>query len=266
MLNQVEEVAVELHAVSYAYPDRRASWAVRGVNASLIAGKLTVMVGPNAAGKSTLMRLIMGELTPGEGSVRLCGRVVGEYRERERAALLAYVPQRGTTSVGFSVRQVVEMGRLSMGVSHDGVERAMQRAGVTELAARRYPHLSTGQQQRVLLARALAQAADGGRVMIADEPTSAMDLRHARAALQLLKSQAAAGAAVLVVLHDLNLALAFADHVWLMAEGQLVADGAWNHVLTPAVLEPVYGVRIETLDDGRGERPVFRVSDRDLPC
>jgi iron complex transport system ATP-binding protein len=130
------------------------------------------------------------------------------------------------------------------------------------LGERIYAHLSLGQQQRVLLARAIAQAAGAGRLMLLDEPASAMDLWHIHRTMGQLRALTRKGLSVLVVLHDLNLAARYADTVWLLDRGRLAAAGPWNTVLTPAVLEPIYRVGLTPLSGLRHHRPMF---DVDLP-
>jgi iron complex transport system ATP-binding protein len=126
-----------------------------------------------------------------------------------------------------------------------------------------YHELSAGQQQRVLLARAMAQSAGHGCVMLLDEPGSMMDLYHAHRMMSTLGDLAAAGLTVLVVLHDLNLAARYADVVWLMHQGRLLASGPWDQVLVPALLEPVYRVRLTPLQLAGEARPVFFVAPAD---
>ncbi|MFI4862403.1 MAG: ABC transporter ATP-binding protein [Phycisphaerales bacterium JB063] len=240
----VEDAPVmQLDQVAYHY--RRGRPVLRGVSASLGAGKVTALVGPNAAGKSTLMRLLLGALHPTQGKATLAGLEVGKLRPADRARWISYVPQRAGVRFGFSVRQVVAMGRFAAG-DHAKHARAiasiLDDAGLADVADRPYAQLSGGQQQRVLLARAQTQALGGGRVMLLDEPASHLDLRHAHATMLRLRERASEGLAVLVVVHDLNLALRYADDAWLLDRGRLVQAGPWHEVLTPEVLAPVYGV------------------------
>jgi iron complex transport system ATP-binding protein len=232
---------------------------IRGLTATLEPGKLTTLIGPNAAGKSTLMRLMLGQLAPSAGSVRLGKREVSAMSPDRRAAWVSYVPQRAGVSFAFSVEQVVAMGRFAQRANPGAVEDAIRQCDLDDLRRRPLNQLSFGQQQRVLLARAMAQAAESGRIMLLDEPGSAMDLWHVHHMMGLLRELVTRGMAVLVILHDLNLAARYADEVWLLHDGVLAARGGWAEVLTPAVLEPIYRVRLRPMAAAAGERPVFAV-------
>lgn len=238
---------------------------IRSVSAELQRGRVCALIGPNASGKSTLLKLMLGQLTPRAGDVALVGRPVSAMSHHQRAALMSYVPQKGGVSFAFTVRQVVAMGRYASqergirgirGIRGDAVERAMSVCDLAGLGERVFAHLSGGQQQRVLLARAVAQSAGTGAVMLLDEPASGMDLRHVHQTMRLLRRLArggadAAGPGVLVVLHDVNLAARYADDVWLMDDGELVAAGPCHEVMRPELLGPVYGVRFEPMQEPR---------------
>jgi iron complex transport system ATP-binding protein len=232
-------------------------WVLDGLSAAIDAGRVTALIGPNAVGKTTLLRLLMGQLTPAGGSVRLDGRLVHQLPPRRRAAWISYVPQRSSTSFAFTVEQVVAMGRYALPQDPAAVAQAMETADLLKVRHRIFRELSAGQQQRVLLARSLAQTAGEGRAVLLDEPGSAMDLYHVHRLMETLAALSRSGRAVLVVLHDLNLAARYADAVWLMHEGRLVASGSWQEVLRPSVLEPVYRVRLRPLADSQEDRPVF---------
>lgn len=233
---------------------------VRGVSLDLPPGTVTAILGPNGAGKSTLLRLLLGTLRPSSGRVTLGGKDVATIDAWQRAGAVAYIGQRTSLAGPMTVRRVVELGRHAVGDSSVAVERAMTRAGVKELEGQTFENLSAGQQQRVGMARVMAQL-DGptgplGKTLLADEPVSAMDPRHAMEALQLLKGLAADGVAVAVVLHDLTLALRYADRALLLdCVGERSAAGPVADVLRPEVLAPVYGVGFEVLS-GRAVVPV----------
>ncbi|MEM6459500.1 MAG: ABC transporter ATP-binding protein [Planctomycetota bacterium] len=230
--------------------------AVAGVSAVLRAGRVTALIGPNAAGKTTLLRLALGQVRPGSGSVALHGRPAASWDAGERARRVAYVPQRGSAAFGFSARRVVAMGRHAWGDT-EHVGEALRRVGLHGEADRPVAELSGGQQQRVWLARAWAQSRGAGgadpaeaSVVLADEPTSGQDLGHAHASLGLLRELAGEGRAVLAVLHGLDEAARWADEVWLMHGGQLVAAGPREAVLVPGVLGPAFGVTLEAVAGG----------------
>lgn len=256
MLDESPVIAVS--DVTFGYERSRA--VVERISAGLMPGRLTAVVGPNAAGKTTLLRLMLGLLRPWSGQVEV-GRVpVHRMSPRDRARWLSYVPQRPGVRFGFTVRQVVAMGaHTTPGETRDVIDRVIEQAGLTEIADRVFQQLSGGQQQRVLLARAQVQSADSGRAMLLDEPGSHLDLHHRHATMRRLRDLTGQGLAVLVVLHDLDLAARYADDAWLVDQGRLVAAGRWDEVLTPARLEPVYGLPLTQIDSNT-DRPLLVVS------
>lgn len=253
--------ALALEGVTFGYEPGQV--VVNDVSATLAPGRLCCLIGPNAAGKSTLLKLMLGQLAPWSGALTLGGEPIAAMPPRVRARRVSYVPQRGGVGFAYTVRQVVEMGRFAAGSDAGAVDAALAACALERFQSRVFAHLSGGQQQRVLIARAMAQSHGGGELMLLDEPGSSLDLWHVHHLMQLLRKQAARGLAVLVVLHDLNLAARYADEVWLMDQSRLVAAGRWDAVLTPAVLEPVYRVSLEPLGGGPSERPVFRVEPAD---
>ncbi len=251
------EPVIELKGVSFAY--QRGKEVVREVSAGLAGGRLTALIGPNAAGKSTLMRLMLGLIEPSEGKVMIEGDAIGGLGHAVRARKVAYVPQRSGVVFAFTVREVIAMGGDSHRASEGDVERALEACGIADLEGRLVSQLSGGQQQMVMFARALVQLAGAGKALLLDEPGSAMDLKHAQHIMREQARLANSGAAVLVVLHDLNLAAAYADDVWLMDKGRLVKTGTWQEVMKAEMLEPVYGVKLRNLIQEAGERPVFEI-------
>lgn len=218
-----------------------------GLSAAFAPGRVAAVVGPNGSGKTTLLRLLLGLLEPGSGVVELDGKGVAGMSREARAARLAYVPQASSVGLGFSARRVVEMGRVSRGGANGAVERALERLDLVGLAGRPFAELSAGQRQRVTLARAIAQLDGGGstgqtRALLADEPFSAMDPRHGLSAGRILREIADAGAAVVVVLHDLAAVLAIADDAVVLGQGGRVERaGPVRAAVTPEVLERVFG-------------------------
>ncbi|MBI1367829.1 MAG: ATP-binding cassette domain-containing protein [Planctomycetes bacterium] len=259
----MNETPMKIQEMHFAYRPGRP--VIEGIGAEVHAGEVHALIGPNGCGKTTLMRLMLGALVPTYGRVLLDDRPVAKTPAAQRASVLSYVPQRSTASFAFSVRQVVAMGRFALSRDEAAIDAAMHACDLDDLKDEAYAELSVGQQQRVLLARAMAQAAGGGRIMLADEPTSAMDLSHAHRTMTMLLDRAKRGMAIVAVVQDLNLAARYADRVWLMDRGKLVRAGAWRDVLRADVLEKVYGVKIRAMNDAEtsggsgGERPVFDV-------
>ncbi|MEO8094032.1 MAG: heme ABC transporter ATP-binding protein [Pseudolysinimonas sp.] len=226
-----------------------------GVTLDVVAGEVLVIVGPNGAGKSTLLAVLSGELPATRGSVTVEGREIGGIRQAERARLRSVLTQENTVSFPFRVAEVVAMGRAPWARSPEGREdvqvvgQAMAEADVTHLARRRYTTLSGGEKARVTLARVLAQATP---TVFLDEPTAALDLRHQEEVMRTARRLADDGRAVVVVLHDLSLAGAYADRLALVANGHLESVGPPADVLTEDRVERVYGLPVALhLVDGR---------------
>ena len=224
---------------------------IEGVTAEVRPGQLTAVVGPNGAGKTTLLRVAGGELVPSAGGVHLDDRSLASVPEQEQARRRAVLPQASRLHFSFSVLEVVLMGRTPHVQGREGpadwaiAEDALAAVGMGDFVDREFPTLSGGEQQRVHLARALAQVwtalDEGNRYLLLDEPTASLDLAHQQNVLQTARSFADEGAGVLAILHDLNLAAQFADHIVVMAEGQVHTQGAPETVFTPPCIREVFG-------------------------
>jgi iron complex transport system ATP-binding protein len=230
---------------------------LRGADLRVDHGQLVAIVGPNGAGKSTLVRAASGLQRPSAGTVLWSGREIGDMRGRELARLRAFVPQRMPVPAGVRVREAVTIGRSShlrplrrlSGEDRVGIEAAMERAKVTRFAERALTTLSGGELQRVQIAIGLAQEAP---VLIADEPTSQLDLGATIGIATLLRGLADDGLTVLLVVHDLALAAAVADLVVIVSEGRTVATGKPAEVLDPERLAQIWGADARlTEHDGR---------------
>lgn len=221
-----------------------------GVNLCLQPGQMLGVLGPNGAGKSSLLGVLSGELAASSGDVMLDGRPLGHWPGRERAQRLAVLPQSSTLSFGFSVEQVVRMGRMphDTGAAQDAaiVASVLHRVDVDHLAERNYLQLSGGERQRVHLARVLAQLWPGadGQVLLLDEPTSMLDPLHQLSVLDAVRRFADHGASVLIILHDLNLAARYCDQIILLGSGGVQAGGTPTEVLQPAPLHAVFGIDV----------------------
>jgi iron complex transport system ATP-binding protein len=252
-------MALRAQGVRFGY--RAGTAVLRDVSATLEPGAVTVILGPNGAGKSTLVRLLAGLLEPDAGQVTLDGLAVSGMPADTRAGRIAYVSQHGGVAFSFAARQVVRFGRYSPGGDRDetAVARAMERMEVSDLADTPFDELSAGQQQRVMFARALAQLdrdVPVTRVLLADEPFSAMDPRHAARARGVMRELASAGMVVGVVMHDFAAAGSVADRVIVLdGHGRVAASGATADVLRPEVLSGVFAIGFRRLEDGG--RPVL---------
>ncbi|MFG0380883.1 heme ABC transporter ATP-binding protein [Pseudomonas sp. zbq_18] len=221
-----------------------------GIDLALQPGEVLGVLGPNGAGKSTLLGALCGELAPSEGRVTLDERGLDAWPGQERARRLAVLPQSSTLSFAFPVQEVVAMGRLphDSGRVRDAeiVEAALQAADAEHLRGRSYLALSGGERQRVHLARVLAQLWPGGagQVLLLDEPTSALDPLHQHTTLQAVRDFAGQGAAVLVILHDLNLAARYCDRILLLQNGRPHALGSPDEVLQAEPLRQVFGLDV----------------------
>ncbi|WP_047606038.1 heme ABC transporter ATP-binding protein [Rahnella aquatilis] len=229
--------------LTYSVNGRR---LIDDVSLSLQSGEMVALIGPNGAGKSTLMRMLTGYLMPQAGQISLQGRQLNDWPAQELARTRAVMRQNNTLAFGFSVREVLTLGRSPHG--QQNLQRAltevMTQTDCLNLAERDYRHLSGGEQQRVQLARVLIQLwqpEPSSRWLFLDEPTSALDLYHQQHALRLLRQLTRqTPLAVCCVLHDLNLAALYADRIILLHNGKVVASGTPADVLSEATLSRWY--------------------------
>ncbi|MDZ4327186.1 MAG: heme ABC transporter ATP-binding protein [Pseudomonas sp.] len=220
------------------------------ITLELNPGEVLGVLGPNGAGKSTLLGALCGELPANQGCVWLDERELRDWTGAQRAQRLAVLPQVSTLDFAFRVEEVVGMGRLphqSGRVRDDEiVAAALQAADAGHLSGRSYLALSGGERQRVHLARVLAQLWPGeaGQTLLLDEPTSMLDPLHQHTTLQAVREFADRGAAVLVILHDLNLAARYCDRLLLLEGGRPVALDTPEQVLRPEPLKAVFGLEV----------------------
>ncbi len=228
---------------------------VDAVDLEVPAGELLALVGPNGAGKSTLLSVIAGERRADAGRMLLGDRPVELMEPLELARIRSVLTQDNAVSFPFRVSEVVEMGRSPWArtpareLDDSALQAALERADVAHLVERRFTELSGGERARVSLARVLAQETP---VVLLDEPTAALDLRHQEDVLRIARGLAAEGRTVVVVLHDLSLAGAYADRVALLEAGRMRAVGTPLEVLTEPLVAEVYGLSVEVIvRDGR---------------
>lgn len=214
------------------------------------AGELVAVVGPNGAGKSTLLGVMAGDISPAHGSVTLDGIDLAAWRPLELARRRAVLPQEHRLAFGFQAEEVVRMGRAPWArteredADDQVVAESMGRTDVGHLAERVFPSLSGGEKARTSFARILAQDTE---LLLLDEPTAALDLRHQDQVLAESRRLATAGRAVAAIVHDLSVAAAYADRICVLAAGALVADGTPEEVLQPDLISRVYEHPVDVL-------------------
>jgi iron complex transport system ATP-binding protein len=251
---------IAMRDVALAYGGCR---VLEHIDLDIRAGELLALVGPNGAGKSTLLRAIAGTMELDGGSIAVDDRAMSAYSARERGRIVSLVEAEGPAPDGMTVGDVVAMGRLPFRPwwrwnSHDddrtAVAAALERLDLTRMESRFFVELSSGERQRVWIALAVAQDAT---LLLLDEPTSHLDIRHAYEALTLVRSLVADGHGAVVVLHDLNLAAAFADRVALLGARTLLACGTPADVLQEERLRAAYGIPIAVRHEPDGRVVTF---------
>jgi iron complex transport system ATP-binding protein len=217
------------------------------VDLHLDQGEMLGLIGPNGAGKSSLLRLLAGVTAADKGRLILSGKPFDTYTPRARAQCIAYLPQLSEIAWPMSVERLVALGRIphlepwQQPTAHDRecIERVIQQTDLALFRHRAYNTLSGGEQARVALARALVTEAD---ILIADEPVSALDPAHQLDVMELLEAYCNTAHAVIIVLHDLTLAAHYCTRLQLLHQGQTLAEGSVDNVLTDAHLEKAYAI------------------------
>lgn len=243
-----------LHAqgLTLGYDDRQ---IVTNLDVGVLDGKITAIVGANACGKSTLLRGLARLLRPREGAVYLDGKALSEMSTLDVAKVLGLLPQTPIAPDGITVADLVSRGRYPhqgwfrrwTEQDHDAVVRALEATGTADLMHRPLHQLSGGQRQRVWVAMALAQDTD---LLLLDEPTTFLDINHQVELLRLLRTlNTQSGKTIVVVLHDLNLACRFCDHVIAMVDGAIAAEGAPIDIVTAGLVEKVFGLSCVVIPD-----------------
>ncbi|QHF45807.1 ferric citrate ABC transporter ATP-binding protein FecE [Pseudomonas sp. S35] len=227
---------------------------VQGLSFAPPAGKVTALIGPNGCGKSTLLKAFARILKPTQGELTLDGQAYSALSARQLARHIAFLPQVLPVPEGVSVRQLVAYGRSPhnslwgrlSGNDQSHVTQAMQRLELDNLADRALADLSGGQRQRAWLAMVLAQNAP---VVLLDEPTTYLDISHQVELMDLMCELAAEGKTVITVLHDINQACRYAEHLAVMHGGRLVADGAPGEVISAQLMREVFEVQVQIINE-----------------
>ena len=213
---------------------RQGILALENVSTSIEQGRITAICGPNGAGKSTLLMALAGLILPVAGRVTISQAPLTSLKPKERAQIIGYLPQDPEIAWDVAVENLVRLGRMPYGDRGDNaVEAAILALGLDELRARPASRLSGGEKARALLARVFAGEPQW---ILADEPLAALDLAHQRTLLGYFRSAASMGTGVAIVVHDLSTAMNFADHVIVLREGQLLAEGTPQEALTPEII------------------------------
>jgi ABC-type cobalamin/Fe3+-siderophores transport system ATPase subunit len=246
--------------INFAYPDTPP--LLKDFSLALEPLSFTGLIGPNGAGKTTVFKILSGSLTPHSGSVSLNDRPIRKIPHRERASCLAMVPQFVATPMPYTVRQIVEMGRISrlsrFGLlsrhDRDQIERAMHEMDIIDMADRPFSNLSGGERQRTVTAASLAQEPE---ILLLDEPTASLDLGHSVRLMELLTElRSKRGMAIMLISHDIQLCAHYCSRLVLLRNGKITADGSPEEVVTPKIIGETYQCRVETVKDSAG-RPLL---------
>jgi iron complex transport system ATP-binding protein len=246
---------LEVRAAGFAY---RQEPVLNDISLAIGEGEFIGVIGPNGSGKSTLLKVLGGYLPVQRGSALFKAEPIRRCPKKILARSIAWVPQEHSMAFPFHVLEIVMMGRhpylsplrFETEEDHRTAEKALALTGTSALAGRRFDAISGGEKQRVLMAGAIAQET---AILLLDEPTAALDLKYQMEILSILKHlNEEEHKTIVVALHDLHLASRFCRRLILLDRGAIAKDGPPAEVLTPEVLEPVYGVRVRLQDDGEG--------------
>ena len=244
---------------------------LRGVSMEANAGELCVIMGANGAGKSTLLKVIAGEYMHYQGDLAIAGNELRSLPVDAQAKIRAVLSQQITLNQPFSVTEVVNMGRYVYSTHLSALDKeivtyALKTMQVYSLRERTYPTLSGGQKQRVQMARVLAQLLEapdlqatdytGKKMLLLDEPVTGMDILHQQLSLQMATSLAASGVLVVAVLHDFQLAAAYANKMLLLKDGGVYAQGTVEEIMTPAHIKDCFGVEVAILEHPQCHYPL----------
>ncbi|WP_092807944.1 ABC transporter ATP-binding protein [Rhodococcus globerulus] len=236
---------------------------VDGLDLEIPTGVITTVIGPNGCGKSTLLRALGRLLKPKSGSVVLDGKAISSMKTKDVARVLGMLPQTPVAPEGLTVADLVARGRhphqswiRQWSADDEGeVAQALELTGVSDLADRPVDQLSGGQRQRAWISMALAQGTD---ILLLDEPTTYLDLAHSMEVLDLVDQlHEEMGRTVVMILHDLNLAVRYSDHLIVMRDGAIVASGVPKDIISAELLLEVFGLEAAVIDDPVSDRPLI---------
>lgn len=250
----MQPAVLNVSGLAFGFPHRTVG---AGIDFSLDDGEVLCVIGPNGGGKTTLLRTLLGLLSPHAGAVRLGGAVLADLSRREIARRIGYVPQAHAGSFAFTVKEMVLMGRTAhmnlfaapSARDHDAAGRAIETLGIAHLAERAFTEISGGERQLALVARALAQEPG---LLVMDEPTSSLDFGNQVRVLSQVRRLAGQGIAVLMSSHQPDHALQCADRALLLGEGRALALGAPRDVINPQSLKRLYGVDVRIVETAEG--------------
>lgn len=226
-------------------------------------GELVCVAGPNGAGKSSLLAVLAGDLILDRGQVTIDSRLISTLRPARLAALRAVLPQQHRVAFGFTARDVIDMGWVKATADPSILEHALTTLELSAILDRPFRVLSGGEQARVALARVLVQNTP---VFLLDEPTAALDLKHQELVMTIARRQADRGRTVVVIVHDLNLAAAYADRIILLGSGRLLAEGTPAAVLTPHTIHTAYGVAVTVIEHPTRHCPLVLTTTPEKPA
>ncbi|MGK9067083.1 ABC transporter ATP-binding protein [Stutzerimonas chloritidismutans] len=272
-MSTLPEILIERHAADVRLEARELcmgygdSSVIEGLDLDFPRGKVTAIVGPNGCGKSTLLAGLSRLHKPSAGAVLLDGKAISQLPTRAVAQKLALLPQEASAPDGLTVTELIRFGRqphqrlLQQWSEHDQaiVDAALQAADLVALADRPLQSMSGGQRQRAWIAMAIAQDTP---LLLLDEPTSALDLGHQIEVFDLIRQLAAAGKTIVMVVHDLSSACRYADHLVAMHGGRVVAEGAPEQVVTPELVQTLYGIHCTLLRDPLHGTPIIAAISR----
>ncbi len=242
--------AIELKKVCFAYDKKE---VIKDISLILRDKEFIGIIGPNGAGKSTLLKLLCGILKPRIGKVFIYEEELQNMNQKEIARTIGFVPQETHFALNFSISDIVSMGRFPYlnpfqklsAEDKEAIEKALVQASITEYRNRPINSLSSGERQRVVIARALAQKP---KILLLDEPTSHLDLHHQYRIMELLRKLNTEGITIVIVNHDLNLASLFCNRLFLLKTGKIWATGTAREIINVKTLKAVYGITVQVIN------------------